>query len=458
MIVKLRQWLAKLRQLWFEMRWSFWFAPAVIVVGAVGLAMVLIAVDSTMDLDVLKRWPLLFGAGTAGARGLLTAVATSMITVAGVVFSITIVALSLTSSQYSSRILRNFMRDRNNQVVLGVFLGIFAYCLVVLRVMRGGDEEAFVPSLAVLGGLILAFVGIGYLIFFIHYISLSIQSSSIIANAAQETIISVDRFFPDGLGDDIELGAEDELGDYLQNQSWVAVPARKTGYLQSVDEDALLALASDRQTIVRMERGVGEFVIEGTPLVSLADPEGSIEETADAIDAVFVISPYRTVEQDASFGIRQLVDIALKALSPGINDTTTAVMCVDYLGAIFVRLAKRRIATTSRLDHGQLRVIAKRPSFESLLGEAFDQIRQNADGNVAVLLRLVHTLETLAGQTTNGRRTQSIRRQADLIAAVAERTIPSPDDRAGVKAAYVRLSHALDFPGGQPPVEILTTP
>lgn len=180
--------IPKLQHWWQEAQASFWFVPAAIVLCAVGLATGLIILDATVDLYVDKTWPLVFGAGAPGSRSLLSAVASSMITVAGLVFSITIVALSLTSSQYSSRVLRNFMRDRNNQVVLGVFLGIFAYCLVVLRVIRGSDEGAFVPSLAVLGGLILAFVGIGYLIFFIHYISMSIQSSSIIAAAAQETI------------------------------------------------------------------------------------------------------------------------------------------------------------------------------------------------------------------------------------------------------------------------------
>ena len=153
MITKLHHW-------WQEKRSSFWFVPAVMVLDAVVLATVLITVDATVDLHVVERWPLLFGAGAAGARGLLTAVAGSMITVAGVVFSITLVALSLTSSQYTSRVIRNFMRDRVNQMVLGVFVGIFAYCLVVLRTIRGGDEGAFVPSLAVMAGLILAFVGI----------------------------------------------------------------------------------------------------------------------------------------------------------------------------------------------------------------------------------------------------------------------------------------------------------
>ena len=200
MITRLHHW-------WQKMRSSFWFVPAVIVLGAVGLAAVLIGVDATVELHVVRSWPLLFGAGAAGSRGLLTAVASSMITVAGVVFSITIVALSLTSSQYTSRVLRNFMRDRVNQVVLGVFVGIFAYCLVVLRTIRGGDEGKFVPSLAVLVGLILAFVGIAFLIYFIHHISMSIQASNIIAAAAQETIAAVDHLFPKELGEDADEDA-----------------------------------------------------------------------------------------------------------------------------------------------------------------------------------------------------------------------------------------------------------
>ncbi len=435
--------LTKLHHWWQETRSSFWFVPGVIVLSAVGLATVLIGVDATVDLDVVARWPLLFGAGAAGARGLLTAVAGSMITVAGVVFSITIVALSLTSSQYTSRVLRNFMRDRNNQVVLGVFLGIFAYCLVVLRVIRGGDEGAFVPSLAVLGGLILAFVGIGYLIFFIHYISMSIQSSSIIAAATHETISAVDHLFPQEMGDDVAEDADGDLAVAFPEQAWVAVPARKTGYIQSIDGDALLDFARERGTIVRMECGIGEFVIEGTPLISVADPEGLDEDTADELHEVYVISPHRTVDQDACFGIRQLVDIALKALSPGINDTTTAVMCVNYLTAILVRLASRPIATVRRLDQGELRVIARGPSFASLLAEAFDQIRQNAAGNVAVLTHLLHSLEIIADQAANLRRRQALRQQAELIAAVAERTIPSPHDRQDVEAVMLRLSQVL---------------
>jgi uncharacterized membrane protein len=425
------------------MRSSFWLVPAVIVLGAVGLAAVLIAVDATVDLHVVARWPLLFGAGASGARGLLTAVASSMITVAGVVFSITIVALALTSSQYTSRVLRNFMRDRVNQVVLGVFVGIFAYCLVVLRVIRGGDEGAFVPSLAVLGGLILAFVGIAYLVYFIHYISLSIQASRIIATAAHETIAAVDHLFPQELDEDADEDADGDLAMPLAEQHWSAAPAQKTGYVESIDGDALLRWAQEHGAILRMERGIGEFVIEGTPLISVAGSNRPDDETRAELNALYVIGRHRTVDQDASFGIRQLVDIALKALSPGINDTTTAVMCVDYLGAILVRLASRQFPASHRLDQGELRVIIRGPSFPSLLDEAFDQIRQNAAGNVAVLTRLLQALETIAGQTANLRRRQALRQQAELIAAVAERTIASPHDRGGVEAAVLRLSQVL---------------
>ncbi len=435
--------MMKLRHWWQQIRSSFWFVPAAIVLGAVVLATVLIAVDATVDLNFVGHWPLFFGAGAAGARGLLATVAGSMITVAGVVFSITLVALSLTSSQYTSRVIRIFMRDRLNQVVLGVFVGIFAYCLVVLRTIHGGDEGGFVPSLAVMAGLILAFVGIAFLIHFIHHIAVSIQASSIIATTARETIAAVDHLFPKELGEDGDEEADGSRWMSLANQPWSDVPARKTGYIEIVDADALLDVARERGTILRMERGIGEFVIEGAPLASVVDPGGLDDETTAEINAAYVISRQRTVETDAGFGIRQIVDIAMKALSPGINDTTTAVMCVDYLAAILVRLAARRIAVSPRLDQGKLRVIARGPSFESLVAEAFDQIRQNAAGNVAIMSRMLGALQTIASLTASPSRRRVLREQVQWIAELAERTIESPHDRARVESRLARVREAL---------------
>lgn len=308
----------KIYHFWQGLRSSFWFLPALIVLGAVLLAASLIAIDANIELQFQVRWPLLFGSGAGGARGLLTAVASSMITVARTVFSITIVALSLTSSQYTSRVLRNFMRDRMNQVVLGVFVGIFAYCLVVLRVIREGDEGAFVPSLAVLMALLLAFVGIGFLIFFIYHIAVSIQASSIIALAVTETIAAVDQLYPQRFGDAAEEDQDD--GKYLASrlQNWIALPAMKTGYIESVQMDELIEFAKAHQTVLKMEHGVGEFVIEGTSLISMPGEATNNPEMIHTLHSHYVFSRYRTVEQDVSFGVRQIVDIAMRALSPGI--------------------------------------------------------------------------------------------------------------------------------------------
>ena len=363
-----------MRHGWSELRSTFWFVPAILVVVALALALGLIWVDETAGLDLVDHWPLVFGSGAAGARTLLSAIATSMVTVAGVVFSITIVALSLTSSQYTSRVLRNFMRDRVNQVVLGVFVGIFAYCIMVLRTIRGADEGAFVPSLAIMVGLVLAFVGIGFLIYFIHHVATSIQASSIIAAAADETLITVDRLFPSELGEDPEDPDDDARVADLDDAAWSVVTAPANGYIASVDGDALLALAQRRDAIVRMDHGVGDFVIAGMPLASVAGGREDDDGLAAELQEVFAISRFRTVAQDVAFGVRQIVDVALKALSPGINDSTTAVMCVDYLTAILVRLAPRKLVSRLRLDDtGALRVIARGPSFGALLDESFEQ-------------------------------------------------------------------------------------
>ncbi|MBK1732299.1 DUF2254 domain-containing protein [Thiococcus pfennigii] len=428
---------------WQAMRSSFWFVPALMVIDAVVLAILLITLDSSVDLHLEGRWPLLFGAGAAGARGLLTTVASSMITVAGLVFSITLVALSLTSGQYSSRVIRNFMRDRVNQWVLGVFLGIFAYCLVVLRTIREGDGGTFVPTLAVLTGLMLAFVGIAVLIHFIHHIATSIQASSIVATAAQETLAAVDQLFPDELGDDDDRGADDTLANARTRQPWLALPASKTGYIETLDAHALLDVARGLDTLLRMEHGIGDFVVAGTPLVSLLDRGDLDEATTARLNAVYVIGRQRTVEQDVAFGIRQLVDIAMKALSPGINDTTTAVMCIDQLAAILTRLATRRIAPPYWLHQGAVRVIGRGPSFEGLLGEAFDQIRQHAGGNVATLLRLLGALQTIACVTQSPRRRRALGQKVDEIAETAERSIRSPHDRNQLAQRLVRVREAL---------------
>jgi uncharacterized membrane protein len=445
----------RLRQIWSDLRSSFWFMPSLMVAASIVLAVALIETDSARVDRWLARWPRLFGAGPEGARQLLSTLAGSMMTVMGVTFSMTLVALALASSQYTSRILRNFMRSRVTQVTLGIFAGIFVYCLIVLRTIRGGGGEAeFVPGVAVFFAFVMALGGVGVLIYFIHHIALSIQASSIIASIAQETIVSIERLFPERLGHGPDEDENrDEVLRSLDERTWRAVPAEVNGYIQNVDNDALLRLAQDRKTIVRMERGIGEFVVRNTALASLALREPPDRETIAALNASYNISSHRTVDQDPAFGVRQIVDMALKALSPGVNDTSTAIMCVDYLTAILARLAVRKFPASHRYEGGELRTITIAPTFEDLLTEAFDQIRRNAEGNVSIMARTLGALDMLAGLTASPRRRTALRAQVQWIAELAERTIESAHDRARIERRLKSVRETLEAepalnPGG----------
>ena len=418
--------------------------PSLIVAASIALAVFLIEVDSQASAHWPAWWPHLFGSGAEGARGMLSTIAGSTMSVVGVTFSMTLVTLALASSQYSSRILRSFMRSRVTQGVLGIFTGIFTYCLIVLRTIRSGDEGAFVPSLAVFFGVVLALGGVVVLIFFIHHIASSIQASSIIASVAQETIKTIDRLFPEKLGQGQGEDDEDQAFPPLAQRNWCAIPAGESGYIQSVDNAGLLRVARERKTVLRMERGIGEFVVQHTALASLALDSPPDAETIAALQAIFSIGRHRMEDQDAAFGIRQIVDVALKALSPGINDTTTAVTCVDYLTAILARLASRPIPSSYRYEDGELRVIAKGPSFEGLLAESFDQIRSSAKGNVAIISRMLDALQVLAGVTARPHRRRALREQVQWIDELAERHVDSAHDRARIDTRLACLRETLD--------------
>ncbi len=441
----------KLKRLWNELRSSLWFVPGLIVLGSIAVAFALIEVDSRLSREMLIKYPRLFGAGADGSRGMLTAIGGSMMTVAGVTFSLTLAALAQTSSQYTPRILRNFMGDRANQVVLGSFVGIFVYCLVVLRTIRGGDENLFVPSLSVVFAIFLAIVGIGFLIFFIHHIASSIQASNLIASAAEETIEAIDRLFPQQVAessDEMDEAQISRANDETKNRSWHGIPSRATGYVQSVDDERLIKLATEHDTVLRMERGIGAFIVENEPLASLALNRAPDEKLVEKLNDVYTISRYRTVKQDAAFGVRQIVDIALKALSPGINDTTTAVTCVDYLSSVCARLAGRRLPEAHRYHEGSLRVIARGATFESMLDDSFDQIRESAEGNAGVIVRMLHNLKTVARQTSSPHRLRHIAVHLERVESLAERSIKSPHDCERIKAAARELSVVLDGRGG----------
>ena len=448
----------KVKRLWLNFRSSLWFVPVLMVIASAVLALVFIEVDGRTNQELLAHYPRIFGAGADGSRGMLSSIAGSMITVAGLTFSLTIVAMSQASSQYTSRILRNFMRDRSNQFVLGFFVGIFVYCLIVLRTLRGGDELRFIPSLAVLFGLLLAISSVFVLVFFIHHIASSIQASYIISSAAKETIRALKKLFPDEVSEELEK-AEAHLSEVLlEDKLWRSLPARETGYLQDFDAQGLVTFALECDCVVRIERGLGSFVVKDSPLVLLGATDTNVaidEATTERLNELFTIKHYRTIDQDVAFGIRQIVDIALKALSPGVNDTTSAVVCIDYLGAILAEFAGRRIDPHLRSRDGHIKVIARIATFESLVRAAFDQIRDVAADNTAIYLRLLVALETVIQRTTTTRRKAVLAAQVDLISDEADRVLATEYNlkrvrervdavRAKLNQTFVASTHSLE--------------
>ena len=443
----------KLRQLWSNLRSSFWFVPSLIVVASIGFAAALIETDTIGSEQWQTRWPRLFGAGAEGARLMLSTLAGSMMSVMGITFSMTLVALALASSQYTSRILRNFMGSRVTQITLGVFAGIFVYCLVVLRTIRGGGGvDEFVPSLAVFFAFILALGGVGVLVYFIHHIASSIQASSIIASIAEETIAFIERLFPEKLGQGRdEAESPNPRPHSIGERTWHIVPAAVNGYIQSVDTNALLRLARERKSVVRMERGIGSFVVQNTALASLALDQPPDQETIAALNNAYSVGHHRTVEQDPAFGVRQLVDIALKALSPGVNDTSTAVMCVDYLTAILAQLASRKFPASLRYEGDELRVVTIAPTFESLLAEAFDQIRESAEGNISIMARMLSAFEILADLTASPSRRRALHEQVQWIAELAGRTTEATHDRKRIAKRLREVRVSLEAAANQIP-------
>jgi uncharacterized membrane protein len=431
------------RHFWSNVRSSFWFVPSLIVLGSIAFAVALIETDSAGGDRWLGHWPYLFGAGAEGARQMLSTLAGSMMSVMGITFSMTLVALALASSQYTSRILRTFMSSRVTQVTLGIFAGIFAYCLVVLRTIRSEDVE-FVPGLAVFVSFVLSLGGIGVLVYFIHHIASSIQASSIIASIAEETFASIDRLFPERLGHEPDEDEDPEqIVQSLDEKGWYPVPAATNGYIQSVDNDALLRLARDKKTVVRMECRIGDFVVKDTALASLALDEPPDRATIAALNDAYNVDRYRTVEQDPAFGIRQLVDMALKALSPGVNDTSTAVICVDYISAILAHLAPRKFPASRRYENNKLCVITMAPTFEAFVTEAFEQIGGSAEGNVAIMARMLSAFETLADLTTSPRRRRALQEQVRRVAELAGRTTEATHDRERIAKRLMEVREAL---------------
>jgi len=438
---------ALLLKYWDRLRSSFWFVPAVMACLAVALAVCAVELDKAVAEDWLQRVGWSYSGGAEGASLLLGTVAGSMIAIAGTVFSMTLVALSLASSQLGPRLLRNFMRDTVNQVVLGTFVATFVYCLLVLRTIRRIDEGAFVPHLSVSLGVLLAMVSIGVLIYFIHHVSVLIQADEVVARVGRELDDGIDRLFPGHLGkpesEVSKAPGEAELPAAFEREAR-PVGALEDGYLQMIDADALMELASEEDLLLRLERRPGHYLVKGRAMAMVWPGDRVTETLIDKLNAAFVLGNQRTAAQDVEFSFHQLVEIAVRALSPGINDPFTAIACVDRLGSGLCRLARRDMPSAQRFDpHGRLRLVAPGLTFAGIVDAAFNQIRQSARSNPAVAIRMLDAIAQIAGHVQRLPDAACLQRHAGMIVRGAREAVPEPDDLLDVEASFMAATQTL---------------
>lgn len=392
----------KFLDIWFRLTSSYWFIPTVMLVSAFLLSHFFIWVDGLLnkeDFPKILHWIYLNKA--EGARSLLSTIAGSMITVAGVVFSITIVALTLASTQFGPRILTNFVRDKGNQFVLGAFISTFVYCLSLLRTIRGGEDNLFIPHISIIVGFIFAIFNIFVLIYFIHHISKSIQVSNIVSNINSELLSTIGMRFPRELGrgpSDVKkvwASLEEPPEDFKEKS--VKVPASKSGYVRILDDNGLISFAKSNDIIIKLECRPGDYLIEGVPLAYVYPEERYNESIDKRINGDIVIGPQRTSEQDVEFPINQIVEIALRALSPGINDPFTALGCIERLTASLCELAKGNPPSKFRYDdQNNLRIIANPEKFLELLDKAFNQILHYGRSDFVVVLKLIESVNKIS--------------------------------------------------------------
>ncbi len=430
----------KLEALIEYVRGSLWFGPSVAVVLA-GVLGALLTHVTPAEGSLLAS--LAFSGNADGAGSILRVIATAAITVNTLVFSLTVLTLQLASQQFSPRLLRTFLRERRNQVVLGVFLATFVYALVVLRAVRSGSgANDDVPGLAVSGAFLFVLATIAAFVAFIDHIAQSIRIDVLMNRVEGDTREVIDAQHPEPCRSDGEVAIPEPPADA------VAVPAPRSGFLTAVAPKSLVRLAVRHDIVLALAAKVGERVVAGRPLV-LAWPhrEGAVapggDTLAEGVDDAVTTSFERTMQQDVAYGLRELVDVAVKALSPGVNDPTTAVHAIGHLASILCVLVGRDLSPVVQADRdGATRVVVPTRSLPDYLDLACRQIRLYGARDAVVAAELLRLLEDVSRCATRPEHRRAVSQQARMVLAAAEREIVEAHDLDAVRRAAAAVEGA----------------
>ena len=419
------------------LRTTLWVVPLIEMVAALALFAVTYALDRAAYRGSLTFPGWVNSGSPDAARQILTAIAASVITVVGLVFSILIVALTLASTQFGPRMLRNFIRDRGVQITLGTFVATFLYAVLALGSVSHGSP-AFVPHLSITIALALTLVDLLVLVFFIDRVAKSIQLPEVIAGIAREFSNAITTEFANDESRRAALSAAGGLPAYLEADG-AEVAATTTGYLQFVRYSTIVDIATDADAVIELLYRPGHFVVRGLPLARVWPPSAA-SDVSRALEKAHVTGAHRTLRQDLAFAIDQLVEIAIRALSPAVNDTFTALTCIDWLSdglcSITATWNSRRVHFD---DAGKVRVISAETSYERFVDRSFDKIRQAGRGMPAVMIRQLEALAKVMECTTTPEQRRILLDQADMILRSCEESVVEPADRADVRRRYDAL-------------------
>lgn len=424
----MRKWFSKTFD---SLRASYWFVPSLMTFAAVLLSFLMIRLDRNLSAEAIRSLGFGYYNQPDGARSLVSTVASSMITVAGTTFSITLAVLSLTSGQFGPRLLSNFMRDLGNQIVLGTFVSTYVYCLLVLRTIHSDSDSfaSFVPHLSIILAIVLALANVGVFIYFIHHTAESIQASTITARIARDLEGMIVRLYPEATPEDEAAPATltpRELDPHTAQA--VALIQHRSGYLQNLDESGLLSFATEHNVTVQCVQIVGTFVLNDQP-VALVWPKDSLDDEArDDLSNYFTLGPRRTPAHDIGFLFDQISEMALRALSPGVNDAVTAMRCADRIAQGLHLMVSRRPPASHRFDEeGSLRLILPQIDLENLVEDTLGEFRRYSADNMLVSMHLLDMIGTLLASIDNADLRRVLLREASLIREGSEKVLLEAD-------------------------------
>ncbi|RMF40470.1 MAG: DUF2254 domain-containing protein [Planctomycetota bacterium] len=444
---------------WDRVRNSFWFIPGALSLAGIGLALGSTWLRGPAASWIVDLFPWI-AVSTSAARASLATISSAMVSIVGIVFSVTLVTLSIASSQYGSRLLRTFMSDTFTQVALGLLIGTSLFCMVALTRIEPSTDDKSVPNVSILIGLGMAVGSMAILIGYIHHVANLIQAPSVVAAVAADLNESLARLFPASAEE--EETEQPEPFELPQAARGAPVRSAHEGYLQAIDLEGLISICKADDLVARLLVKPGEFIEIGLPLVEVwpgeavlkrdhSEPDPSTtksrdfgDEFAERINDCFIAGTRRTPRQDAECALDELVEVAVRALSPGINDPFTAISCLDRLSAVLGRIAERKMPDPVRRDdEGVPRIVARSTTFDDLMDAAFHQIRQFGCSCPAVAIHMMIVLTRIARHCDSAESRRAVRRHADLLQHDFRQHVEQPEDGDDFQLRYEELQEVL---------------